>query len=815
MAYLHPNSPLDLIGMVKVIMLTQFELSDLLDTLSTERLLSGIISIILLAVFLLELRKYLKYRSYPDVMELSAIGFLATGLFALTGDMLLSGLAGIMGLMIIGTYEVRENPIWVRMMGTFTVSYGFFFIMVAIGFVTTKSIPTLGISLKNFLVSIGFNDAIEIQQLFVGVGYNLIIWVMVFTAFLMFGRKFIVVTRFISPQMTYLVLYMVAILLLAQLDLPNIIKYPAIFLVNCFIYLISGYLLTILYGIKPLDDKRVQSIVSEVQTKIDTPIRKIGIVEAPILNAFAFGPWFDQRIAYIASDLDQFTDAEIRGITAHELAHVQKKHTMILLGITAIELIIKLIIEAPASYWEYVFLGEQTWDFLSFWLFNIGLFAILLTFVKMLEGQADKITREKGYGIELAESLYRLEGFYYGIAGEIGFNTQLMTGKKRTKDENIRFMGDQAYYLYQNLAPSRMTCFMNLIASHPLTSIRIAMQADHSIGAVRAGLMIWTLLLPGFRSRSINKLQQSHSEMARLLSMKYAEDFGTIQDYLDITYEEETAKKIVDHYVLAKPRLKKDIALWGKVSAYKVTDSIVSPIKFELELNDGTNITIEKSDYDLVIADPNQEYFMKSGKKAKLEGIEIKNGKFKKFIFEYQNKKIHSRSIGLSLAAFDKPGYWFLYKNGSIQPWILKETSLEDTFQNSSFLMEDESQNEHRLQGKELIVDLPPQIQMIKSRNWELDKHFFSRLMQLNESFTLYDKEDFDIGSPTKVLSISDDMIEFLEGRTSKSLAPSKIDALVLNYPFYFFNLRSEMGIGNILSLKMFNRGTQNNYVGL
>ncbi|MHA2157159.1 MAG: M48 family metalloprotease, partial [Candidatus Hodarchaeales archaeon] len=512
---------------------------------------------------------------------------------------------------------------------------------------------------------------------------------------------------------------------------------------------------------------------------------------------------------------DQFTDAEIRGITAHELAHVQKKHTMILLGITALELVVKLIIEAPATYWEYVFSGAQTWDFLSFWLFNIGLFAILLTFVKMLEGQADKITRQKGYGIELAESLYRLEGFYYGIAGEIGFNTQLMTGKKRTKDENIRFMGDQAYYLYQNLAPSRMTCFMNLIASHPLTSIRIAMQTDHSIGMIRAGLMTWTLLIPGLRGRSIRRLQKSHEQMALILSKKYSRDFGNIKDYLEITYEEESAEKIANHHVLAKPKLKKDTALWGKVVGYKITDNIVSPIELELKMDDGTNITIQKSDYDFVIADPDQEYFMKSGKKARLVGVEIINGKFKKFIFSYKNKKISSRSIGLSLIAFEKPKYWFLYKNGSIQPWTLKDATLNDTFQNSSFLMEDDSQTVHQLLGKDLIVDLPPQIQMIKSRNWELEKHFFSRLKQLNESFTLYDKEDFDIGSPTKVLSISDDMIEFLEGRTAKKLAVNKVDALVLNYPFYFFNLRSEMGIGNILSLKMFNRGTQNNYIGL
>ncbi len=798
-------------------MLSQTDLLSVLESYPSERIISGVISILLLVVFLLELRKYLKYRSYPDIMELSAIGFLGTGLFALTGDMLLSGLAGILGLMIIGTFEVRENPIWVRMMGTFTVSYGFFFIMVAVAFVTSRSIPSLGISIKNWLISIGFNDTIDIQQFFIGIGYNLIIWVMVFTAFLLFGRRFIVVTRFISPQMTYLVLYLVAILILANLNLPDIVKYPAIFLVNCFIYLISGYLLTFLYAIKPLNDERVHRIISEVQEKIHTPIRKIGIVKAPILNAFAFGPWFDQRIAYIASDLDQFTDAEIRGITAHELAHVKRKHTLILLVITAIELLIKWRIDAPSTYWDFVFLGAQAWNFLEFWLLNIVLFAFLLTFVKMLEGQADKITREVGYGVELAESLYRLEGFYYGIAGEIGFNTQLMTGKKRTNDENIRFMGDQAFYLYQNLAPSRMTCFMNLIASHPLTSIRLAMQTDHSIGAVRAGFMIWTLLLPGFRGRSIARLQSAHTDIARLLSKKYKDDFGTIQDYLDITYEEETTKKYLNHHVLAKPRLKKDTAKWGKVVEYKITGNIVSPIQFVLELEEDnhTRVDIHKSDYDFVIADPHQEYFLKSGKKAILRDIEIIDGKFRKFIFDSNKKKIKSKSIGISLSSFENSRYWFLYKNGSIQPWILKQATISDTFQKSTFLLEDEFQTEHRFKGKDLIIDLPPQIQMIKARNWEREKHFFSRLKALNESFTLYDKEDFDIGSPTKVLSISDNEIEFLEGRTPKSLTPNKVDALVLGYPFYFFNLKNEMGIGNLLSLKIFNRGTQNSYIGL
>ncbi|MHA1542005.1 MAG: M48 family metallopeptidase, partial [Candidatus Hodarchaeales archaeon] len=647
------------------------------------------------------------------------------------------------------------------------------------------------------------------------IGYNLIIYVMVFTAVLVFGRKCIGVTRFISPQMTYLVLYMVAIFLLSQLQLPQIIKYPAIFVVNLLIYLFSGPLLTFLYAIKPLDDPRVDTIIKDVQEKVPTPIRKIGIVKAPILNAFAFGPWFDQRIAYIASDLDQFTDEEIRGITAHELAHVQKKHTMILLGVVALELIIKLIIDAPASYWEFVFLGKQSWNFVSLWLFNIILFPILLTFVKILEGQADKITREKGYGLELAESLFRLEGFYYGIAGEIGFNTQLMTGKSRSKDEEIRFMGDQAYYLYHNLAPSRMTCMMNLIASHPLTSIRIAMQIDKSIGAIKAGLMIWGLLIPGLRNRTIKNLQKNHTEMAKLLSEKYNRDFGTIEDYIEITYENEGGKQLVGQHVLAKPKLLSDTALWGKIVRFTTTSNIVSPIEFELEDSEGSTKKLNKGDYDFIPAEPKQKYFTKAGKIVTLEDVEIKGGKFKKFIFTYKNKKISSRSIGISLSEFKNLNTWLLYKNGAIQSWKLKDVEIKESFQTSIFIMQDLENNEHQFKGKELVIDRPPIVQMIKNRNWKSEKPFFSRLSELGEPFILYDKEDFDIGAPTKILSVSDDSLEILEGRTSKNIAPSKLDALVLGYPFHTLNLKNEMGFGSLLSLKLFNRGIQSKHIGL
>lgn len=802
-------------------MILQSELQSILSEIPFMQLLSAGISIVLAIIFLLELRKYLKYRSFPDLMELSGVGLMVTILFTFTGDILLAGLAGILALMIIGSFEVRENPIWFRMMVTFTISYGFFFIMVVLGFITTQALPSVGNIIKEFLISIGFSSNIKIQQFFVGIGYNLVLWIMVLTAFIVFGKKFIVVTRFISPQMVYLVLYLVALLLILRLSLPENLdwmKYLAIFLVNILIYLASGPLLSFLFGIKPLEDERVEKIIKEVQTKINTPIRKIGIVRAPILNAFAYGPWFDQRIAYIASDLNQFTDAEIRGITAHELVHAKKKHTLWLLVLTAIEILIKYLIDAPiGGYWEFVLGTNQTWDFLSFWVFNIVLFAIVLTFVKIMEGQADKITGEMGFGIDLAESLYRLEGFYYGIAGEIGFNAQLMTGKVRSKDENIRFMGDQAFYLYRNLAPSRMTCFMNLIAAHPLTSIRLILQLDQSIGSIKTGFMVWFLLIPGIRKRTIQKLQKNHQKMADLLSQKYSRDFGSINDYLEITYEENWANYYVGHHILAKPWLSEGVAYWGKVTTFHRTENIVSPIELEIETPDGSQVRIPKSDYSIVLAELQHKYFTKKGRLVVLDEVEISDGKFRKFHFTRNGNRISSRSVGLDISEFQRRDYWLVYKEGIIQSWNLKEVQITENFKDSAFMFEDDTKNEQQFLGQELVISSPPLVQMIYSKNWYKEREFFKLLQRLEEPFILYDKEDIDIGAPCKVKSLlnSDKTIEILEGRTVRTLTPKDLDAVVLDYPFFIINFRKEMGFGNIFTLKFFDRGLKTKYIGL
>jgi len=199
-----------------------------------------------------------------------------------------------------------------------------------------------------------------------------------------------------------------------------------------------------------------------------------------------------------------------------------------------------------------------------------------------------------------------------------------------------------------------------------------------------------------------------------------------------------------------------------------------------------------------------------------LDQVQIEKGKFRKFHFIKNGEETSSRSIGLDTSEFQQRTYWLVYKNGIIQPWSLKEVRLAKDFKKTVFIFEDSIQNEYQFLGKELVISSPPLVQMINAKNWEKEKSFFQLLQNLSEPFILYDKEDIDIGAPCKVNTVlEDNTIELLEGRTLRTIKPNMIDALILDYPFYLINFRNEMGFGNILTLKLFNRGLKTKYVGL
>ena len=51
----------------------------------------------------------------------------------------------------------------------------------------------------------------------------------------------------------------------------------------------------------------------------------------------------------------------------------------------------------------------------------------------------------------MSQALFRLEGYYRGIAGELGLNAQLLTDSTRTMAEETRFTGEAAIEMHDRL----------------------------------------------------------------------------------------------------------------------------------------------------------------------------------------------------------------------------------------------------------------------------------------------------------------------------------------------------------------------------
>ncbi len=288
--------------------------------------LAGLIAVLLMVLIASDVFKYLRYRTREETLELAALGATASFAYFLSGDLLLSALIFLFVSMVLGTLSVRKSEIWFKMTLVFTITYGY-----VLG----------GYLLGTFILK---DDRIF------GITWVSSFWILLILSFVVFGRKYLLVSRFLSPNYVYLFLYILVYLFILQLQLPWAWTYVALLLGNVFIYCISGWLLTFLFRVKPLDDPHVQQIVSDISKQLNIRVGKVGIVRAPILNAFAYGPFFDQRIAFIAEDLSVYDADEIKGITAHELAHLKRKHTLLLLILSAVELFIKWLVGAPASY---------------------------------------------------------------------------------------------------------------------------------------------------------------------------------------------------------------------------------------------------------------------------------------------------------------------------------------------------------------------------------------------------------------------------------------------------------------------------------
>jgi Zn-dependent protease with chaperone function len=378
---------------------------------------------------------------------------------------------------------------------------GAFSIYLWIGIFELKDYPVLN---KILIISLITYNVIFVAGIFsfylnnpriINTSFAFSFWIILIMGFLLFGRKYLVVWRFLSPEYLTLFLYIIAwlvVVFISEYTPFNLVSsnpfasngftlvdfflniYVILILVNWLIYFISGILLSKLLGIKKVEDPRLIELVTNVKSKLGIKGKvKVGFGKYPILNAMAYGSFFDKRIAIIAEDLNQIPEDELKGIVAHELAHTKGKHTLVLTIITTCDLFIRMLLGIPATFYDYTFGNPQLPLFL-FILLNLLIYVVLFIFVRILEGKADLKTKKSGYANELVKALYNLESFY-ASGREIGFNTMLLCEEKISKDNKLLDYMNTASYLNRSMIkPSKASLLGNFLNSHPPSYIRIA-----------------------------------------------------------------------------------------------------------------------------------------------------------------------------------------------------------------------------------------------------------------------------------------------------------------------------------------------------
>lgn len=99
---------------------------------------------------------------------------------------------------------------------------------------------------------------------------------------------------------------------------------------NFFAYWYSDKIVLKMYKAKPSDNKKLNSIVERLSKEAGIPKPKVYIVNTQIPNAFATGR--DPKHAAVAATsglLETLEEEEIKGVIAHELAHIKNRDILV------------------------------------------------------------------------------------------------------------------------------------------------------------------------------------------------------------------------------------------------------------------------------------------------------------------------------------------------------------------------------------------------------------------------------------------------------------------------------------------------------
>ncbi len=99
---------------------------------------------------------------------------------------------------------------------------------------------------------------------------------------------------------------------------------------NLFSYWYSDRIVLWMYRAKPLQDKKINSIVEKIAKKAGIPKPKTYIVEMDIPNAFATGRSpKHSAVAVTRGLLHSLNDDEMEAVLAHEISHIKNRDTLV------------------------------------------------------------------------------------------------------------------------------------------------------------------------------------------------------------------------------------------------------------------------------------------------------------------------------------------------------------------------------------------------------------------------------------------------------------------------------------------------------
>ncbi len=584
-----------------------------------------LITFVLYLLTIEEFYQWAKNGKRSEMSDIVVIFFFFFLIFFFSKDFLTSIMGAFSIYLWVGIFELKDYPVLNKILIISLVTYNIIFIA----------------GLFSFYLD---------DPRFINISFAFSFWIILILGFLLFGRKYIIVWRFMSPEYLTLFLYIIAWLAVVLINqytpLTFIVDkrigssgftlldffmniYFILLLVNWIIYFISGFILDKLLGIRKVKDEELLKMVDKIKDDIGIKGKvKVGFGKYPILNAMAYGSVVDKRIAIIAEDIKKIPEDEIKGILAHELAHTKGKHTLILTLITSADLIVRMFLGIPATFYDYTF-GNPQLPMINFIILNLGIYIILFIFVRILEGKADLKVKKVGYANELAKALYNLESFY-ATGREIGLNTMLLCDEKITKDNQLLNYMNTAIYLSRSMVkPSRSSLLANLIHSHPPSYYRIAAILGSELKPGKEAILPFICLKKSKQKKYAKKFEEARDKFKILANNKF-KDLFEISNISSLM--EKLRKKELFQFEIHKDYIFKNLItdelIDGKLNDVQFNDDITDPYQFVI-INKKTNqkFLLNSSLYSRIQYDLNEHYFLNKDMPFILNNIELDENK--------------------------------------------------------------------------------------------------------------------------------------------------------------------------------------------